>query len=595
MNQTPFDIFVLPFTIGMSLLFAYLILKYSSWVWYFDRDDKLKILRGLFSIKSLKAIKEIFLESLIHRKMFLVNRRLGYMHMSLAFGWFLLIVIGALEGHIYMGGSAPFYFPIFFVYFVPDDEGFFFAKGFVQLMDASLLLVLSGVMVAIVKRFYKRIVGMKSTTKLRLRDKVVLYALWLIFPMRLLAESATCGLNGTGGFLTGTVGSAMAAFLPLDRIEYVLWWGYSSVLCVFFLGLPFSRYMHIPTEMVLIFFRNWEIKLKPDNPILEEVMVLSCPRCGVCLDRCQLNTMLGNHDTQAVYFLQRIRNKENHSAQANNCLMCGRCASVCPVGIDLNAIRLRHRGNYTPKDVVLPYDNKEAEHVDVVYFTGCMGHLVPKTKNAMVEILEASGDKFWFMDADGGICCGRPMKLAGQADAAEKLMQKNRKSIIDSGARTLVTSCPICYKVFKEDYNLDIEILHHTEYIDRLISEGKIKVSRQDIVATYHDPCELGRGSGIYQQPRNVLDKVATLRPVADECKHSLCCGGSLANLTLPSTDKLKIAEQTMHVLTAGKPDVVATACPLCKKTFDRTQIAPVKDVAELVVEAMKGGKTLNS
>lgn len=588
MSQTPFDIFVLPFTIGMSLLFAYLILKYASWIWYFDRDDQKKILRGLFSFKSLKAIKEIFLESLIHRKMFLVNRRLGYMHMSLAFGWFLLIVIGALEGHIYMGGSAPFYFPIFFVYFVPEDEGFFFAKGFVQLMDASLLLVLSGVMVAIIKRFYKRIVGMKSTTKLRLRDRVVLYALWLIFPMRLLAESATCGINGTGGFLTGTVGSAMAAFLPLEHIEYGLWWGYSSVLCLFFLGLPFSRYMHIPTEMVLIFFRNWGIKLKPDNPILEEVMVLSCPRCGVCIDRCQLNTMLGNHDTQAVYFLQRIRNNEEHSAQANNCLMCGRCSSVCPVGIDINAIRLRHRGDYTPKETVLPYDNKKAEPVDVVYFTGCMGHLVPKTKNAMVEILEASGDKYWFMDADGGICCGRPMKLAGQADAAEKLMQKNRQSIMESGARVLVTSCPICYKVFREDYGLDMEILHHTEYIKRLIDDGKIRVNRQAVSATYHDPCELGRGSGIYQQPRDVLQKVATLKPIADECKNSLCCGGSLANISLSSPEKLKIAEQTMNVLTASHPDVVATACPLCKKTFDRTNIAPVKDIAELVVDAMK-------
>jgi len=584
----PFDIFVLPFTIGMSLLLAYLVLKYARWIWYFDRDDKLKILRGLFSFKSLKAIKEIFLESLIHHRIFLVNKRLGYMHMSLAFGWFLLILIGAIEGHTYMGGAAPFYFPIFFVYFVPEDEGFFFARGFVELMDAALLLVLSGIAVALVKRFWSKIVGMKRTTSLRPRDKVVLYSLWLIFPLRLFAESATCGIHGTGGFLTGTVGAAMAAVLPLDVIEYPLWWAYSIDLCIFFLCLPFSRYMHIPTEMLLIFFRNWGIKLKPDNPILEEVMILSCPRCGICIDRCQLNTNLGNHDTQAVYFLQRIRNGEVHTAQAKNCLMCGRCESVCPVGIDLNAIRLRHRQNFTPKEVVLPYENKEAKRVDVVYFTGCMGHLVPKTKDAMVKILNASGDKYWFMDADGGICCGRPMKLAGQTDAAEKLMQKNRQSIIDSGARTLVTSCPICYKVFKEDYNLDIEILHHTEYIDRLIANGRIKVGKRDISVTYHDPCELGRGSGIYKQPRSVIQNVATLKAITDECKHSLCCGGSLANITLTSDEKRKIAEQTMHTLTANHPDVVATACPLCKKTFDRTHIAPVADVAELVAEAME-------
>jgi len=571
----------------MSLLFAYLILKYASWIWYFDRDDKLRILRGLFSLKSLKAAKEIFLESLVHRKMFLVNRRLGYMHFSLAFGWFLLIVIGAFEAHIYMGGAAPFYFPIFFVYFVPDDESFFFARGFVQLMDASLLLVLSGVVVAIIKRFYKRIVGMRSTTKLRPRDKVVLYSLWLIFPLRLFAESATCGMYGSGGFLTGTVGSAMVAFLPLETITYPLWWAYSIDLCIFFLCLPFSRYMHIPTEMLLIFFRNWGIKLKPDNPILEEVMILSCPRCGICIDRCQLNTNLDNHDTQAVYFLQRIRNGEVHTAQAKNCLMCGRCESVCPVGIDLNAIRLRHRQNFTPKEIVLPYENKEAEKVDIVYFTGCMGHLVPKTKDAMVKILQASGDRYWFMDADGGICCGRPMKLAGQTDAAQKLMQKNRQSIIDSGAHTLVTSCPICYKVFKEDYNLNINILHHTEYIDQLIKNGKIKVNKKDISVTYHDPCELGRGSGIYEQPRSVLQNISTLKPIADECKHSLCCGGSLANITLQSADKQRIAEKTMQTLTANSPDVVATACPLCKKTLDRTHIAPVADVAELVADAM--------
>lgn len=587
MTQMPFDIFVLPFTLGMSLLLAYLLLKYAHWVWLLPTSDKLRILKGFFSLKSLRACGEIFMESLLHRKIFRVDKRLGFMHMSLAFGWFLLIVIGAIEAHTYAGGSAPFYFPIFFRFFVPYEAHFFLSSVYVQLMDAALLLVLTGVGMAFAKRFKSNIVGMKKTTKLRRRDKAVLYSLWLIFPMRLLAESTTSGLHNSGGFLTGSLGNIMSYFLPLQYMEYPLWWGYSIVLCIFFLGLPTSRYMHIPTEMVLIFFRNWGIKLHPDNPILEEVMILSCPRCGICIDRCQLNTNLNINDTQAVYFLQRIRRGEDYSAQANNCLMCGRCESVCPVGIDLNAIRNRRRLNFTPKEVVLPYDNKQQRQAKVVYFAGCMGHLTPHTKNAMVKILQASGDDFWFMDEDGGVCCGRPMKLAGQVDAARQLMDKNRATILQSGATTLVTSCPICYKVFKEEYGLNINILHHTEYIEQLLKSGKLKVTRQDMMAVYHDPCELGRGSGIYEQPRNVLSAVTNLEASSNERRDSLCCGGSLANLTLPSAKKHELARQTMQVLTANNPDLVATACPLCKRTLQRAGETLVMDIAEVVVRAM--------
>jgi Fe-S oxidoreductase len=591
MEPTPFDIFVLPFTLGMAILLVYLALKYAGWIWYLPATDQKKILFGFFSFKTLKSIKEIFIESLIHRKIFRANSRLGYMHMSLAFGWFLLILFGAIEAHTYVRGTAPFYFPIFFKFFVPDETKFFFSDGFVQLMDLFLLFVLSGLAFAIFKRLRSKTVGLKKTTKLSFKDRIVLTSLWLIFPFRLLAESTTSGLHHSGGFMTGSLGSAMAGFLPLQQMEYPLWWAYSIALCFFFLGLPFSRYMHIPTEMVLIFFRNWGIKLRPDNPVMEEVMLLSCPRCGICIDQCQLNTMTGNKDTQAVYFLQRLRNNSDYTSQASNCLMCGRCESACPVGIDLNAIRLRKRHDFTSVSAIFPFDIKEEKKTDVVFFTGCMGHLTPNTKDAMVKILDASGDKYWFMDANGGICCGRPLKLAGQLEAAQKLVEKNRHLIQNSGAKKIITSCPICYKTFKEDYNLNIEVLHHTQYIHQLIAENKIDVEKQDLVTVYHDPCELGRGSDIYQQPRDILTGISELKTTPQEGQKALCCGGSLANTTLPSDKKVEIATQTMQILTQNYPDVVATACPLCKKTLLRGKVAPVLDIAELVIMAMQEKK----
>jgi len=583
-----FDPFVLPFTLGMIALLIFLFAKYSYWIWKLPSGDRLKIVKGVFTFKTFRSIKEIVMEGLLHRKIFRVNSRLGYMHMSLAFGWFLLIVFGTIEAHTFTRGSAPIYLPIFFRYFVPENHHLFFTGGFTQLMDLLLLFVLSGLGFAIIKRFRSITVGLKKTTRLKLVDKMVLTALWLIFPLRLLAESFTSGTYHSGGFLTGTLGQAFAAILPVQQLAYPAWWAYSISLCLFFVGLPFTRYMHIPTEMVLIFLRNYGIRFRVDNPVLMEIEVNSCPKCGICIDKCQLNSMADIHDTQAVYFIQKLRNGLDNKKLAENCLMCGRCEEYCPVGIDLNSIRLAHRNDYTP-EVIKNYEYIPAFHqrTDVIYFAGCMTHLTPAIEHSMVRILEESGDRFWFMDKDKGSCCGRPLVLAGQLKAAAELVAKNRKQIAESGAQTLVTSCPICYKTFKEDYQLELEVLHHSEYIDRLIQQKRLKINASELKVVYHDPCELGRGSGIYAQPRNVVQTVAHLQGISHEKENGLCCGGSLANLTLSSEKKRQIATQTMTILTESQPDVVATSCPLCKKTLGRGSTTKVMDIAELVARAL--------
>ncbi|MFA6404008.1 MAG: (Fe-S)-binding protein [Salinivirgaceae bacterium] len=583
-----FDPFVLPFTIAMALLLIYLLGKYGWWIWKLDTSDQRKIRKNFFTTKTLLAVREIFGEGLLHRKIFKVNPRLGYMHMSLAFGWFLLIVVGAIEAHTFVKGSAPIYFPIFFRFFVPEQHSFFFSDGFTQLMDLLLLFVFSGLFLAVLKRFNSKAVGMSRTSRKKPIDRVVLTSLWLIFPLRLLAESFTSGFYHSGGFLTGSLGAFLDAILPLEHLIYPAWWAYSLALAGFFLGLPFTRYMHIPTEMVLIFFRNWGIKLKTDNPVLLEVEINSCPKCGICIDTCQLNSMAGIHDTQAVYFIQKLRNHEQYQKVAESCLMCGRCENVCPVSIDLNSIRLMHRHDNTPKEQenfgFIPVQNQTTE---VIYFAGCMTHLTPNIKNSMVKILEASGDKFWFMDEEKGACCGRPLKLAGQLQAANELEERNREMMMQSGAHTLVTSCPICYKTFANDYHMNMEVLHHSEYIERLMQQKRLPVEKLDVTAVFHDPCELGRGSDIYEQPRNVLKSVAHIVESPQNRQDGLCCGGSLAHLTLSLDKKKQIAKNTLSVLTVDNPQVIATGCPLCKKSLANESTTKVMDIAELVAKAM--------
>jgi Fe-S oxidoreductase len=559
------------------------------------------------------SLKEIFMESLIHRKILKTNLRLGYMHMSLAFGWFLLIFFGTVEADVFGPKhlNAP-YRAIFFRYFNPEHGRMGFEAAYAFLMDVILAFILSGLILAVVKRFYSKIVGMKKTTRLKLTDRIALTSLWLIFPSRLLAESFTSGAYGTGSFLTGSLGHWLATFLPAQQMAYPFWWLYSLSLGTFFILLPITRYMHIPSELFLIFMRNSGIKTGDKAGTYTEVQTFSCSSCGICIDACQLSFSAGIRNIQSAYLMKAIRNNDDVSEIAHNCLMCGRCDQKCPVGIELSPIRMiQRREAEAENDIRNIYkgyfrsrqsdisekafatsnfnflQENDTSKADVLYFAGCMTHLTPAIKNSMVKILKASGLNYNFIDEQGGACCGRPLMLAGQDREARELINFNSQMIWKSGARTLVTSCPICYKVFKESYYLDVEVLHHTQFIKKLIDDGLVKMNFLRKKVVYHSPCELGRGSGVYEEPKDVLRYVARLEKSKFEDGNSLCCGGSLANMKISSADKKKIALDTTIELTRNNPDILATACPLCKKTFSGVTETRVADISEIVAEAL--------
>jgi len=588
-----YDHFVLPFTLGLVILLIIVLYKFSKWIIGLNSSDKKKLGKGIFGLPLLFSVKEIFLESLLHRKVFKANAILGYMHMSLAFGWFLLIVIGNIESKLYSDNAFnPPYYPIFLQFFVENKPHSPIHDAFTFIMDFVLLIVLSGVLLAFTKRIYSKLFGMKRTTKMKIGDKLALTSLWLIFPLRFLAESFTSGTVHNGGFLTDSAGIFFANFLPVQDLAYITWWGYSWALGLFFISVPFSRYMHIPAEILLIFARNSGIKTEKKYNSFSEIEVNSCPRCGLCLDTCQLASAANITYVQSVYFIRSIRENEIDQKIAFNCLLCGRCENICPVGINLNGIRTAKRSEFTKDlessfDYIKPTEN-QSNKTDVLYFAGCMTHLTPTIKKSMTNILNQSGVNYQFMDADGSICCGRPMLLAGNIKAAEELMRKNKAIIEASGAKTLVTSCPICYKTFKEDYNLNINIVHHSQYLLTLIEEKKIKVNKTTTKqVVYHDPCELGRESGIYNEPRNVIEQISSLQSIKNEKVDSLCCGGSLGNLQISSDQKDMICNDTLASLTANNPDTIITACPLCKKTFAKNAAIPVIDLSELVSDSL--------
>lgn len=594
-----FTFYVLPFYLGIVLLVVFSVYKYWRWTRGFNKAQHIIIRKNLLSWRFLGAVWEAFRESLLHWHITRRRPLLGYMHRSLAFGWFLLIVVGAVQADLAFPKGHPFFMGIFYNYFVHSDNTFPQAMFFANLMDGLLLYVFSGLLLAMLKRVWSRPLGMRHKTRHNLIDRVAKFALWAIFPLRFLSETVTSAIYGNGGFLIHNSG-ALAAELGLTSplLEYMLWSCYAVALGVFFSLMPFTRYMHIFTEPMLIFFRRHGVKENPDKKNGFTLFELSaCARCGLCIDPCPMSKQLGVRNMQGVYLLQNVRAhdiKRKEDSIAENCMMCDRCMVECPVGIDLNSIRQQVRtknkraidtpDNYHYLDNIHPFNAIGR----VAYFGGCMSHLTPGIPEAMKEIFDAVGQRYWYMDEEASICCGKPLMQQGFTQQASELRRRNTELIANSHANMLVTSCPICYQTFTKQYHLSIPVMHHTEYIASLIESGRLPLTKSTLQATYHDPCELGRGCGIYDQPRKVLQSCLNLVDTEHQKEDSMCCGFNLGNTVTDLEQQTLIRDAAMENLTKPKPDLIATACPMCKKAFTRGETFPVKDVAEIVAQQLK-------
>ena len=605
---TGYNDFVLPFVCGMLFVIIYCLAGMIRIIMQLPVQDRKKFFLSLITPKTLiKDIKDIFLKCLIHVDLWKRNKLLGYMHSSIAFGWFMLIVVGHIEVILYTSnlGAKALYYPIFFRYFVAETESTMRGSLIFFLMDFFLLVVLSGIVLAIIKRVRSRLFGMRRTTNPSFLDLVGLYSLWSIFPLRLLAESFTADISG-GSFLTKSLNYVFTEFLSNHANMLPAWWAYSCALGIFFFVLPFTRYMHIPTEILLIPLRNAGIRIVNARKGLAKAQVYACPSCGVCIDACPMGVQKGNIKDTTVYLNRQIkRNNETRIEEiSDKCLLCGKCTAVCPVGVEGDKLRIAQRSirkySYSPDysniDVAaeinacnnfVSSDNNNVSSIEnkkVLYFAGCMTALTPAIRKTTVSILSKAGISYSMMDKDGGICCGRPIFMAGRFDQAKQLVEKNTEIIMNSGADILLLTCPICYKIFREKYTLPgIKIIHHTEFIERLISSGKIKISKDTTRYVFHDPCELGRGCGVYEQPRKVLASAGNLVEAAKNRQESICCGGSLGSLTLGFDKRRAMTENALANLVSDDPDRIVTACPLCLDTFARYSDRPVEDISQVI------------
>ncbi len=241
---------------------------------------------------------------------------------------------------------------------------------------------------------------------------------------------------------------------------------------------------------------------------------------------------------------------------------------------------------------------------EVLFFVGCSGSFDDRSKSitrSFAKILSASKTSFAVLGLEE-TCTGDPAKRAGNEFLFQMQAMQNIQTMNNYGVKKVVTACPHCFNTIKNEYpelGGSYEVVHHSTLLKQLIDEGKIVVNEKNDfngkTITYHDSCYLGRGNGIYEAPRAVIESLKTdIREMKHSKQKGLCCGAGGAQMFKEEEkgNKRISTERAEQALETGAT-IIASACPFCMtmmsdgvKTKSKEQDVKVLDIAELVAAA---------
>ncbi|MGE5258147.1 MAG: (Fe-S)-binding protein, partial [Hyphomicrobiales bacterium] len=213
---------------------------------------------------------------------------------------------------------------------------------------------------------------------------------------------------------------------------------------------------------------------------------------------------------------------------------------------------------------------------------------------ALAEIMDASGLDFTLL-GEQEWCCGFPLLGAGLMEMFEEFKAQNLAAVRAKGAGTVVFACPSCYQMWCEYYRTDLELLSAPELLLRLVRQGKAPLGDLPLTVTYHDPCDLGRGARVFDEPREVIRAIpgVTLIELPRNRENCMCCGGG-GNLEMVDAElAAKIAKDKIEEALCTKAQAVVTSCQQCVRTMTsyvkRNKIQlEVLDIVQLVHRALK-------
>ncbi len=433
-----------------------------------------------------------------------------------------------------------------------------------------------------------------------------------------------------------------------------LWWIHTLTILAFLPLIPHTKHLHLILSPATIFLeRDGFSHIPPlvgdedfglvsgkDITQITALQAYSCVECGRCTEHCPANNT--GKELNPKLIALGVRNYLNEFGNTSEtqilsatvpqemiwqCTTCGACEYQCPVGIQhlpiiiglrrgaVNTgawedehgtklfLNLERNGNamgfsqaerdkFITKQEFPVFDGSQ----EYCLWLGCMGAYDPQGREiitAFATVMKYLGTSFGVLKKER--CTGDPVRRLGNDLAFAQLVETNLSNLQTAGVKKIVSICPHCVRTIADDwreYGAEVSIEHHSEFLARHQSQLPSQENGERVV--YHDPCYLGRYRGVYDQPREVIGRTATVLEPARTRERSFCCGAGGGLVFLGEETGQRVNETRVKELTATGATTIGAACPFCNSMFrdalasTAPQNAPrLLDIAQIAAESL--------
>jgi Fe-S oxidoreductase len=318
-----------------------------------------------------------------------------------------------------------------------------------------------------------------------------------------------------------------------------------------------------------------------------------------------------------------------------DCTTCAACVQVCPVFIeqfpriiDMRRHLVEMKAEF-PEELLTFFENIEQRSnpwgiapsdrakwaaeinapafetgkTEYLFYVGCFGAFDARYRQvtlALARILDAAGVSWGILGREE-LCCGDSLRRLGNEYVFDQMAKANVKLFGEKGVKKVITQCPHCFNTLKNDYKqygLELEVLHHSQLLDELITAGRLKLNKAEVGrVVFHDSCYLGRYNEIYEAPRRALARATGSEPMETPRRReqSFCCGAGGGRMWLEEAVGKHINVARVEEILAQKADTACVCCPYCLtmfadglKTKEAEDKLKVLDLAEIVAKALK-------